>query len=68
MPRKNKYEIAVYATYKRVVEVEAFNQDDAEELASSLWADDKIDMCPHDSEVMFDEVEFSTLFKNGKMV
>lgn len=59
--RKKRYRVAVYATYVRTVEVTATSPEDAEELASCMWAEEKISMCPHDPGVGFDDVEFSSL-------
>lgn len=59
--RKRRYKVAVYATYVRTVEVEGISPEDAEELVSCMWAEEKISMCPHDPGVGFDDVEFSSL-------
>ena len=68
MAEKKKYKIAVYATYKRVVEIEAQSTDAAVAAVEAMWSDEHISMCPHDPEVQFDESEVYPLSENGKPV
>ena len=53
MAEKKKYKIAVYATYKRVVEIEAQSTDAAVAAVEAMWSDEHISMCPHDPDVHF---------------
>jgi len=66
MARKHKFKVAVYATYTKVVEVLADNEDHAEREAVRMWSDDKITMGPLEPGVGFDDVEFSCLGPAGR--
>ena len=59
MAKKKMYKIAVYATYKRVVEIEAQSTDAAVAAVEAMWSDEHIH---------FDESEVYPLSENGKPV